>query len=158
MVFEHTYCRYCLRCCINTEMILLRSDIERISRYGYDPKYFAEKCGRFIKLKNVGGHCVFLDPRSKSCTIYEIRPLGCRLYPLIYVEGMGATFDSECPLARYWMRRCDELEIGLRQLEEFLVKLEVEYGYKVNWKLFNSSKASLLDTCRDRKYLSLLVL
>ena len=154
MVFEHTYCRYCLRCCIDTEMILIKSDIERISRYGYDPKYFAEKRGRFIKLKNVDIHCVFLDPQSRRCTIYEIRPLGCKLYPLIYVEGMGVALDSECPLSHYWMKRCDALEIGLNQLEQFLLRLEAEYGYKVDWRLFNSSKANLLSTCRDHIYLS----
>ncbi|HIP56687.1 MAG TPA: YkgJ family cysteine cluster protein [Ignisphaera aggregans] len=154
MVFEHTFCQYCLRCCINTEMILLRSDIERISRYGFDPTHFAEKRGRFIKLKNVDNHCVFLDPQSRRCTIYEIRPLGCRLYPLIYVEGIGVTLDSECPLSRYWMSRCDELETGLKQLEEFLMRLEIEYRYRVDWRLFNSSKASLLSMCKDHRYLS----
>jgi Fe-S-cluster containining protein len=31
-------------------------------------------------LNGPGGPCVFLDPATKLCTIYETRPLCCRLY------------------------------------------------------------------------------
>jgi Fe-S-cluster containining protein len=31
-------------------------------------------------LNGKGGPCVFLDPDTKDCTIYETRPLVCRLY------------------------------------------------------------------------------
>ncbi len=88
----------CCRCCWNTEMMLLEEDIERIKSLGYRFEDFAYIDDQgFIRLKNVNGHCVFLDPETCRCRIYEFRPIGCKLYPIIYVEGIGPTIDSECP-------------------------------------------------------------
>ena len=147
MVFEHTFCRTCLRCCKNTEMILLRCDLERIEGLGYRRNDFAELRDSFIRLRNVDGRCIFLDESSGGCRIYDARPLGCRIYPLIYDEDTGIRFDSECPLASYWMLNCSELVRGINELMYFLRRLEVEYGYKVDWSLFYSSKKRLLRSC-----------
>lgn len=47
-------------------------------------------------MKNVSGRCVFLSERG--CVIYPNRPEGCRLYPLIYDEGVQrAVIDPLCP-------------------------------------------------------------
>ncbi len=52
------------------------------------------------RLRNVDGHCVFYDPDSKRCRIYESRPIGCRLYPpLNYDDEEGAVVDKACPPA-----------------------------------------------------------
>ena len=133
-------------------MILLKSDIERIERLGYNRNLFAEKRGSFIRLKNVDGHCIFLDPKSGSCRIYSHRPLGCRIYPLIYDEERGILLDPECPLASYWSLHCEELERGIRELERFLRALEMEYGYRIDWELFAISKRDLLNSCRVHRY------
>ncbi len=130
---------------------MLKDDIERIESLGYKRSLFAEKRGSFIMLKNVDGHCVFLNPHTGSCRIYEKRPLGCRIYPLIYDEEFGVLLDPECPLASYWALHCDELEKGLHKLEQFLRALEIEYGYKVYWNLFTISKRNLLNSCRVHK-------
>jgi len=79
-------------------MMLLEEDVRRIMKLGYkfnDFAYIDEE--GFIRLKNRDGHCVFLDVESCKCKIYEFRPIGCRLYPIVYVEGVGIVIDSECP-------------------------------------------------------------
>lgn len=93
-------CRRCGKCCESTEMPLTKDDVERILALGYRLEEFAEFRGGVLRLKNVDGRCVFNDPETKLCKIYEHRPVGCRLYPLVYVEGVGVALDVEvCPAA-----------------------------------------------------------
>lgn len=93
-------CRRCGKCCEDTEMPLTRDDVKRILALGYRLEEFAEFRGGVLRLKNVGGRCVFNDPETKLCKIYEHRPDGCRLYPLVYVDGLGPALDAEvCPAA-----------------------------------------------------------
>mgnify|MGYP000029319360 CR=1 FL=1 len=90
--------KYCGKCCYNTEMPLTREDIERIVKLGFPEKYFVNYNGQVPKLKNIEGHCVFLDVRTGKCKIYENRPLGCRLYPLVYdAKEDRVTVDKLCP-------------------------------------------------------------
>jgi Fe-S-cluster containining protein len=89
-------CIACGVCCIGTEMELLAEDIRRITARGYKMEDFvAEKDGVY-RLKNVDGHCVFYDPQTRMCKIYDIRPVGCRMYPLVY-DGRSVTVDKTCP-------------------------------------------------------------
>ena len=112
----------CFECCKETEMPLSCEDIKRIENLGYDMKDFSlEKDGVRV-LKNVDGKCYFL--KGGRCTIYEFRPLGCRIYPIVYdVERNKATVDEFCPLHR---------EIPASQVKKFekvLLKLISEvYG------------------------------
>ena len=81
-------------------MPLTEEDIERIESLGYRREDFVVVGDDGIpRLRNVDGHCVFLDVKTGRCKIYPYRPLGCRLYPLVYVPGVGVTVDPECPLA-----------------------------------------------------------
>ena len=88
----------CALCCKDTEMILSKKDIKRIIEAGYNEKDFCyvdqEGC---YKLKNVEGNCYFL--KENKCIIYQIRPQGCRFYPIIFdLENNKAILDTECPL------------------------------------------------------------
>ncbi|HIQ24001.1 MAG TPA: YkgJ family cysteine cluster protein [Pyrodictium delaneyi] len=89
-------------------MPLARKDIERIVSLGYSIDYFVEYVDGVPRLRNVGGHCVFLDPSTRRCRIYPYRPMGCRLYPLVYVPGGGVNIDPECPKAYTIDRRSVE--------------------------------------------------
>ncbi|MDG6923530.1 MAG: YkgJ family cysteine cluster protein [Nitrososphaerota archaeon] len=86
-----------MSCCFHTEMLLLDEDVERISGLGYEEKFFVAKSQGFKVLKNSrAGRCVFHD--ETRCTIYENRPKGCKLYPIIFNEDlMSAVKDDLCP-------------------------------------------------------------
>ena len=97
MDLDGSVCRRhaCSRCCHNTEMELTDRDIERIVKGGHTD-FYLEINGSYV-LKNSGGSCVFLGDDGR-CSIYRIRPKGCRLYPL--VMGMPSRrwgLDHKCP-------------------------------------------------------------
>jgi len=78
-------------------MLLSGGDIEKLEREGYRRDFFAlfDKEG-YAKLRNMQSHCVFYDVKSSRCKVYAARPLGCRLYPVIYVESNGIVVDKIC--------------------------------------------------------------
>ena len=95
-------CEDCGICCIETEMILSDQDIEAIvssHKTTLRKTDFVQKTeDNFYQLKNINGHCFFFDGETKLCKIYEIRPQGCRFYPLIYDSDKNScVFDIECP-------------------------------------------------------------
>jgi Fe-S-cluster containining protein len=90
-------CSHCGLCCEETEMMLSEADIDRLERLGYKRPNFVRYDGHgFARLKNRQGFCVFYDVEKRRCRIYEHRPLGCRLYPVIY--GEQALVDALCPM------------------------------------------------------------
>ncbi|KYK21164.1 hypothetical protein AYK21_05380 [Thermoplasmatales archaeon SG8-52-2] len=77
-------------------MLLSNSDIQKIENIGYEKKYFTRSKKGWLILKNKDGRCVFHN--GKICLIYENRPEGCILYPLIFnKENNFALADEECP-------------------------------------------------------------
>ena len=89
-------CIKCGICCVGTQMELLPEDIERIEALGYRLDEFAVFDGEIYRLKNIDGHCIFYDPATSTCKIYDKRPIGCRLYPLVY-DGRQVYVDRTCP-------------------------------------------------------------
>ena len=86
----------CALCCHETRMLLTSIDVNRIVKLGYKVKSFAEKAECGWRLKNVNGKCFFLE--GNRCKIYEYRPYGCRLYPLIYDwSKCKIMLDDLCP-------------------------------------------------------------
>jgi Fe-S-cluster containining protein len=85
-------------CCQETEMLLSEADINQLEKTGYDKPRFVrfDKKG-YAKLRNLQGHCVFFDVEKQRCKVYHYRPLGCRLYPVIYGEEDGLMVDYLCP-------------------------------------------------------------
>ena len=92
-------CSHCGICCEKTEMLLSNADVERLEKAGYNRQKFMryDKHG-FARLRNRHGFCVFYDAVKCRCTIYEHRPLGCRIYPIIYSEQEGIVVDGLCPM------------------------------------------------------------
>ena len=85
----------CFRCCLNTEMLLTNSDVERIEGLGFRD-FYLEKDG-FLVMKNINGRCFFLCEDGR-CRIYRDRPEGCRAYPFVFDMNEGKVVrDSECP-------------------------------------------------------------
>lgn len=108
-------------------MPLTKRDVERIKKIGYPEGYFVDRRSRIPRLKNVEGHCVFLNPDTNACTIYSDRPEGCRLYPLIYDEERDRiVVDPLCPKAHLVPHKV------IRELSSALLglinRLRVEYS------------------------------
>ncbi len=89
----------CCRCCYETEMPLSEKDVRRIEKLGYSRDEFSTVVDGVRVLRNVNGRCYFL--KDCKCSIYSCRPLGCRIYPVIYdVERRKAVVHDFCPLAK----------------------------------------------------------
>jgi len=114
----------CFKCCLETEMILSEDDIRRIESLGYRREEFCEYRDGFYRLKNVDGHCVFLDVESGRCKIYRHRPTGCRTYPVIYDPDRGFLIDPECPAGLTMSKR--EFAAKKRVLKSLLRALGIE--------------------------------
>ncbi len=64
-------------------MILTQEDLQKIENKGFSKTDFCldpKDVDGFWQLKNINEQCYFLSDKEK-CTIYNIRPRGCRLYP-----------------------------------------------------------------------------
>ncbi len=109
--------RFCGKCCYETEMPLTEEDIERIERLGFKRKEFVVEVDGIPRLRNVGGKCFFLDEFNR-CRIYENRPIGCRIYPVVLdLESGRAVVDDLCP------KKDSVREEDLRKAEVILKEL-----------------------------------
>ncbi len=91
-------CTRCGVCCKETEMLLSAEDIERLERIGYERGFFAQCDPQgYFTLRNRRGNCFFYDDAKHVCKVRSSRPLGCRIYPVIYDEDNGIVVDSICP-------------------------------------------------------------
>jgi Fe-S-cluster containining protein len=79
-------------------MLLSAKDIERLERKGYDRDFFVRFDSEgYATLRNCRGYCVFYDAEKSRCKVRVDRPLGCRVYPVIYDEDKGIIVDTICP-------------------------------------------------------------
>ncbi len=87
----------CHKCCEETEMQLSGADIKRIEKLGYDKDEFSVEIDGVRVLRNVDGKCFFL--KDGRCSIYPHRPVGCRLYPVVWDFEKGrAVVHDFCPI------------------------------------------------------------
>lgn len=90
-------CKNCGVCCINTEMLLSNQDIKRLTEKGYPKEHFVQTDeDGYAQLRNIHGHCIFYDMAKRRCIVYEDRPEGCQIYPVIFDEERGIILDGEC--------------------------------------------------------------
>jgi Fe-S-cluster containining protein len=79
-------------------MLLSLKDIERLERKGYNRDFFVRFDSEgYATLRNQSGYCVFYDAEKSRCKVRAHRPLGCRIYPVIYDETKGIIVDPICP-------------------------------------------------------------
>jgi len=80
-------------------MLLSKEDTERLERVGFDREDFTVTGGDGLtRLRNVGEWCYFYDPEERKCQVYEYRPLGCFIYPVIYSNEEGVITDEICSM------------------------------------------------------------
>ncbi len=115
--------RKCYECCKDTEMQLSQDDIKRLEKLGYRREEFSIEVDGIRILKNVDGVCFFL--KNGRCTVYDTRPVGCRLYPVVYNVDTGrATVHDFCPLSQTISRK------EVKKVENVLIKhIQHIYGF-----------------------------
>ena len=100
-------------------MTLTADDIRRITGLGQRDYYYETEDG-YLQLDNRDGRCVFL--RRGFCSIYEHRPEGCTLYPLIVdVESWEVALHDFCPHMdefRFSKQQKDRVRRLVRRQEE----------------------------------------
>lgn len=120
-------CSHCGICCEKTEMLLAKADIRLLEKAGYNrEKFVCLNRQGFAQLRNSRGHCVFYQTAKHRCRAYRHRPLGCRIYPIIYSEEEGVIVDDLCPLAGTVSKK--EIESKAEKLTRLLQKIDSETG------------------------------
>lgn len=116
----------CHFCCIETEMLLSKTDIKRISSTtGNSAEKFSlltEEGFHVLKNKTVEDEqrCFFLGVHGK-CEIYSIRPEGCQYYPCIWDLNNHEPFtDDVCPYHEQFENQLEKIRDGL---ELFVLKV-----------------------------------
>jgi Fe-S-cluster containining protein len=83
-------------CCKLGGVVATQNEVDAITKLGY-PNYFVQLsndvCG--IEWEN-DGSCPYL--MNGLCSIYSVRPLGCRIFPVIQDQNHDVTL-IECPLS-----------------------------------------------------------
>jgi len=106
-------------------MLLSKEDIERLERPGFSREDFTVTGGDGLpRLRNVGERCYFYDPEEKKCQVYEYRPLGCFIYPVIYSNDEGVITDEFCLMRHTISKR--ELKTKGQLLLKHLEKITSE--------------------------------
>ena len=117
-------CSNCGKCCEKTEMELSSSDIKRLVEAGYRLEEFAVMDDDVTRLRNVDGCCYFYSLADKKCRVYGKRPLGCYLYPVVYLVNEGPIVDELCPMRQTISKQ--ELETKGKILFRLLKKMDNE--------------------------------
>ena len=117
-------CSNCGICCEETVMELSSEDIERLEANGYRLEEFGVIADGVARLRNVDGYCYFYIRVDKKCQIYEKRPLGCYLYPVVYLANESAMVDELCPMGQTISEQ--ELRTKGKILDKLLKKLDNE--------------------------------
>ena len=122
-------CSRCGVCCEKTEMMLSNADIKCLEAIGYDRQKFVRRDRHgFIRLRNHRGFCVFYDAERCRCRIYKHRPLGCRVYPVMYSKQEGLIVDDLCAMISTVSKI--ELERKGRKLMNLLRRIDAERAAK----------------------------
>jgi hypothetical protein len=112
-------------------MMLSNVDIKRLVGMGYDRQKFVRQDRHgFIRLRNRRGFCVFYDVERGRCGIYKHRPLGCRVYPVIYSEQEGIVVDDLCPMKSTVSKI--ELDGEGKKLMKLLERIDAEVSCRRN--------------------------
>ena len=94
-------------------VFLSKRDVGRLQKAGV--AWAIEERGDHRVLSEASGTCVFLDPRTKGCGIYDVRPTQCRNFPFtpgkdspIATRSQWNTAREHCPgigIGRYYDKR-----------------------------------------------------
>lgn len=108
-------------------MLLSRTDIRLLEKAGHAREEFVRFSRKgFAQLRNSRGYCVFYQIERGRCTVYAYRPLGCRIYPVIYSEEEGVIVDNLCPQGGTVSKK--EVDSEAERLMKLLQRIDGEAG------------------------------
>ena len=88
-------------------VFLSKHDVSRLQKAGI--AWAIEERGDHRVLSEASGTCVFLDPRTKGCGIYDVRPTQCRNFPFTPGKDSPIATRSQWNKAR---EHCPGIGIG----------------------------------------------
>ena len=115
----------------NLTPILLPFEEKEFKRFGRKIKTPYREV--FILKKKKNGRCIFFDELNKNCSIYEKRPIECRIYPYcLHFEGykMNVWLDE---------RFCKHAKLGAKDKKKILHSLQ-KIKFPKNWIKADASK------------------
>jgi len=105
-------------------MELSVDDIKRLEKKGFRPEEFTVQNDGVTQLRNVKGYCYFYNRADKKCQIYKDKPIGCCIYPVVYLVNEGMIVDELCPMGQTISKH--ELMTKAKKLDNLLKKLDHE--------------------------------
>ncbi len=122
--YEKIDCGQCANCCKVMTPTYNKADIKRISKHvGMTPKEYWKKYLMVDENKDTVHKktpCHFLD-KNNRCTIYEIRPSDCRLFPhtqrkdFIYQREIHTQNLEYCPITYHIVEKLNEMVVEKRK-------------------------------------------
>lgn len=126
-------CSRCGICCADTMMELSSEDIKRLEGKGYRVEEFVIIDDGVTRLRNVNGYCFFYSTAEKKCLVYDNKPWGCYIYPVVHMENEGPIVDSLCPMGHTISKR--ELRTKGKKLDK-LLKMTDNYDAQIAQRLY----------------------
>lgn len=127
---ELVTCRGCTKCCESGLVYVREEEAESLRALGVP---IVELDGVLFIESRADGSCPMLDRERKCCSIYEDRPLCCRLFPIdiLKLNGkMSWAVSSQCPPERRAFSCIDEPEgtLGYGSIGTIVKTLEDRFG------------------------------
>ena len=125
--------RSCSACCRETTMPVTKAEAALLSRRtGMKVEDFTWSNKGILTLMNsdITKACMFLLTDSDEkyaegiCSVYDIRPKGCQMYPTVLDKHDMAIIDDGCPYGKEFPEPSEEDSITLLNLEEKLMRGE----------------------------------
>lgn len=102
-------CRACGKCCGGAPGVICvtpdeekrMADYLKVSLDIFQLKYMKNESG-IASIKDLENYdCVFLGPYSRKCTVYQVRPLQCRMFPfwpsMLRDKSVWDYYSCTCP-------------------------------------------------------------
>jgi Fe-S-cluster containining protein len=112
-------------------MELSIDDISMLEKKGFRLEEFTVQNDGVTQLRNVGGYCFFYNQTDNKCKIYANKPIGCSIYPVVYLIPEGMVVDELCPMGQTISKQ--ELKTKGKILYKLIKKIDNEnYQKSIN--------------------------
>lgn len=99
-------CTQCGHCCsgapgyvwVNAQEVLAMAAAMHMEEAAFRDKFVRQVGPRESLIEYSDGDCIFLDPQTRGCMVYEARPVQCRTWPF---------WDSNLESESEWKHTCD---------------------------------------------------